>query len=205
MGFGILFFGYMTMLGVFPDLFVYHGYMIFIPIVTGLLVFIAFFKLRGYNIYLKSMMYITVVYILMLVGFAPFLIGEQSEEAVYTFLFISKIIRTFVLFLFHYFMFKGIYTLSIDVGSLRISRSAKSSLTFTYVYFVLSIIGVFGFEAWYYIMMLMLSLVYFIKNLGCIYHCFLQITYEGHDEARTAKHEAKLAAKAKAKSEKENK
>ena len=205
MGFGILFFGYMTMLGVFPDLFVYHRYMIFIPIVTGLLIFAAFFKLRGYNIYLKLMMPITVVYILMLVGFVPFLIGEQTEEFLYTFLFVSKIIRTFVLFLFHYFMFKGIYTLAIDVGSLRISRSAKSSLAFTYIYFGLSIIGVFEFEVWYYIMMILLSVVYFMKNLGCIYHCFLQITYEGHDETMTAKREAKIAAKAKVKSEKENK
>ena len=205
MGFGILFFGYMTMLGVFPDLFVYHRYMIFIPIVTGLLIFVAFFKLREYNIYLKIMMYITAVYILMLIGFAPFLIREQSEEFLHDFLFISKIIRTFVLFLFHYFMFKGIHALAIDVGSLRISRSAKSNLIFTYIYFGLSIIGVFEFEVWYYIMMILLGVVYFIKNLGCIYHCFLQITYEGHDEARTAKHEAKIAAKAQAKIKKENK
>jgi len=207
MGFGILFFGYITMLGVFPDLFIYTvWYSVFIPAAAGLLIFAAFFKLRGYNIHLKITMHITVLYILtvLVLGFAPFLIEAraESDELIYNFLYISKIVRTFVLFLFHYFMFAGIRALASDVGSLRIYKSANSSLFLTYIYFGLTILGVFDFEPWYYIMMLVLTLLYFVKNLGCIYHCFLQITYDGHDEAREAKREAKIAAKAKAKSEK---
>ena len=199
MGFGILLLGYMTMFGVFPDLFMYNGYWVFIPIGGGLLVFAAFFKLREYNVYFRIMKYTAIVYILMLAGFAPFLIIGQSEEFMGYFGHISKIIRIFVLFVFHYIMLCGICALAKDVDNQKIYKSAKFNIYITYLYFGVCILGVFGLPVWYYMAAVILGLIYFFRVLLCIHSCFVRITYEGHDEERDEKRERKLAEKLEAK------
>ena len=194
MGFGLLLLGYMTTLSFFPDLsaiFLYIGYTIFIPVIGGFIILAAFFKLQEYNIYFKIMKYITIVYILALIGFAPFFMIEQSYEIMERFIFISRIINISVLFTFHYFMLSGIYNLAKNINNERISRSARFNIYFTYVYFGLTAASMIFINVYYAYALVVLGLVYFFRNMLCIYKCFMQITYKGHDEEIERKYEEK--------------
>ena len=195
MGFGLLLLGYMTALSFFPDLsaiFLYVWQAVFIPLAGGIIILAAFIKLQEYNIYFKIMKYISVIYILVMLGFMPFLIIEQTEEVMQYYIYISKIVKIFLMFVFHYFMLSGIYSLAKSIDNNKVMKSAKISIYFTYIYFGMSILGIFDFASIYYILtVLALSLVYFFMNLACIYKCFMQITYQGHDEELERRFEKK--------------
>ena len=185
----------MTALSFFPDLsaiFLYIWQAVFIPLAGGIIILAAFFKLQEYNIYFKIMKYVSVIYILVILGFMPFLIIERSDEVMQHYIYISKIIKIFLMFVFHYFMLSGIYNLAKSIDNHKIAKSARINIYFTYIYFGLSIFGIFDFTGMYYILtVLVLSLVYFFMNLACIYRCFMQITYKGHDEERERRFQEK--------------
>lgn len=203
MGFGLLVFGYITVIGVFPDLPVYFNrYAIFVAIGGGIILLASFWKLQEYNIYFKIMKYVSGVYILTMLGFMLFLIPEQSEEFMLAFMYYSKIIRIFLLFVFHYIMLTGIHTLAKSVDNVKILKNAKLNIYFTYVYFGLSIISIFDFTSGYYVLAVFLTgLLYYCRNFLCIYSCFQRITYKGHDE----KIERKIEEKAEKARKKKNK
>ena len=194
MGFGLLLFGYMTLLGFFPDLFIYNGYGIFIAAGGGIINFAAYFKLQEYNIYFKIMKYISVAYILILCGFAPVLLIKRSDEFMYSFTYVSKIIRILFLFAYHYIMLCGIRGIAQSAGNIKISKSAEFNIKFTYVYFGAAVLSIFDFMPLYYGLSVMLSgVIYYFKIIGNIHDCFVRITYKGHDEeAERKKLEKKL-------------
>jgi len=89
-------------------------------------------------------------------------------------------------------MLSGIYALAKSIDNGKILRSARFNIYFTYIYFGLNILGIFDFVNMYYILtVLALTLIYFFKNLICIYRCFMQITYKGYDEELERKFEEK--------------
>ena len=174
MGFGLLVLGYMTVLSA---VYIYVWYAVLIPVIGAFVIFAAFCKLQEYNIYFKISKYISILYVLVLIGLIPFYIMEQDID------YISKIIRILVLFVFHYFMLSGIHKLASGVDNQKISKNAKLNIYFTYIYFGTGIFGISGFGGIYFALLeFAMGLVYFFCNLLCIYRCFLQITYEGHDE-----------------------
>ena len=189
----------MTALSFFPDLsaiFLYIWQAVFIPAAGGFIILAAFFKLQEYNIYFKIMKYISIIYILALIGFTPFLIIGRGEDFNFMFDYISKIIRIFILFAFHYFMLSGIYSLAKSINNEGILKSAKFNIYFTYIYFGLSILGIIDFggdtiKLYYISAVLLLGVVYFLRNFICIYRCYTQITYQGHDEELERKYEEK--------------
>jgi hypothetical protein len=195
MGFGLLLLGYMTMLGSFPDssaIYMYMWYAVFIPVSGGFIILAAFFKLQEYNIYFKIMKWLSVLYVLVLLALMPFYIMELSDEVNAVFDYTSKIIRIFLLFAFHFFLLTGIHALAKSVDNQQILQSAKLNIYFTYIYFALCIFSIFGLAGTYYILLTFVAgLVYFCRNMLCIYRCFLYITYEGHDEELERKIQAK--------------
>jgi len=92
-------------------------------------------------------------------------------------------------------MLSGICALAKDVDNQKVYRGARFNIYFTYVYFGFTILGVFELGAYYIIIALLMSLIYYVRVLACIYKCFVWITYEGHDEERERKQEEKEQAK----------
>ena len=190
MGFGLLLLGYMTVLGFFPDMaaiYLYIGYLLVIPAIGGGVMLAAFLKLQEYNIYFKAMKYVALIYMLAAISYAPFFMFERSDAAMDMFMLAYRIVNICVLFTFHYIMLSGVRVLAESVDNRRIAGSAKSGIYFTYIYFGLSAVGLLYINLFYTVFVIVLGIIYFFKNLACIYRCFLQITYEGHDEEREAK------------------
>jgi len=190
MGFGLLLIGYITILGVLPESFIYLGWGIYIAVAGGLIMLAGFCKLQEYNIYFRVMKYITIVYILILLGFSPFLIVFKNEVLVQNFMFASKLIRIFFLFIFHYFLLSGILSLAKEVGNFLIERKTKRNIYFTFVFFFAFILEFFDVSAIAPILLLA-GLAYFIIVILNIYSCYMRITYEGHDEEIEAKYNMK--------------
>ena len=186
MGFGLLLLGYMTALSFFPNLsaiFMYLWPAVFVPMAGGIVMSAAFFKLQEYNIYFKITKYISVIYILVLIGLTPFLMMELSEGAEQRYMYISEIIKIFLLFAFHYFMLSGIHALAKSIDNPKILKSAKINIYLTYIYFGASILGILDFADIYYILaVILLGVIYYFRNLICIHRCFTQIGYEIHGE-----------------------
>ena len=190
MGFGLLLLGYMTVLGFFPDmaaLYLYIGYLLVVPLIGGGVMLAAFLKLQEYNIYFKAMKYVAVIYILAAVAYVPFFMFERDASVMDIFMLAYRIINICVLFTFHYIMLSGIRALAASVDNRRIAGSAKSGIYFTYVYFGLGAVGLIFINLFYTVFVIAVGMIYFFKNLACIHRCFLQITYEGHDEEPESK------------------
>ena len=189
MGFGLLIIGYITVLGVFPDTYIYYSFGIYIAVAGGLLMLAAFVKLQEYNIYFKIMKYICIAYILILLGFTPFVIPKHSEVFLNNFMFVSKIIRIFFLFIFQYFMLSGILSLAKSIDNVKVIRGAKRNIIVTYIFFAATVLEFFTlFNADYYIkIMVIFGLLYYILTISVLYSSYMRITYEGHDEEAEAK------------------
>lgn len=184
MGFGLLIIGYISVLGFFPDLFIYYSFTIYIAVAGGLIMLAGFVKLQEYNIYFKIMKYIGIAYILILLGFTPFLMLHHSDSFMQDFMYISKIIRIFFLFIFHYFLLSGILSLAKSINNVIVERSAKRNIIITYIYFIATVLGIFSiFDAYYIAGMLIFGLIYYFMTMAVLFSCYMRITYEGHDEA----------------------
>ena len=185
MGFGLLLLGYITVLGFFPESFIYYSFGIYIAIAGGIIMLMGFLKLEEYNVYFKLMKYITIVYILILLGFTPFVVPKHSEEFMTTFTIVSKIIRICFMFVFHFYLLQGILKLANEINNVIIEKKTKRNILFTYIFF-----SAFVFELFIIFdiaviaqVLLIIGLVYFALIFSLIYSCYMKITYEGHDEA----------------------
>jgi hypothetical protein len=98
MGFGLVIIGYLSVIGVLPDSFVYYNWSVYIAVAGGLIMLAGFLKLQEYNIYFKIMKYICIAYILILLGFTPFVIPKYDETGNFlqAYMLVSKIIRIFL-------------------------------------------------------------------------------------------------------------
>ena len=192
MGFGLLIIGYLSVFGVLPDSFIYYKWGIYIAVAGGLLMLAGFCKLQEYNIYFKIMKYISIIYVLILLGFTPFLIPKHSEELMITFTLASKIIRICFLFTFHFFLLTGILNLAKEIENKIVEKKAKRNIYFTYIFFASFILELFNTSDLYYILIMQIlfifGFVYFIITISTLYSCYMRITYEGHDEAIDAKY-----------------
>ena len=195
MGFGLVIIGYLSVFGVLPDSFVYYNWGIYIAIIGGLIMLAGFCRLQEYNIYFKIMKYITIVYILILLGFSPFLIPKHSEQFMLMFSLVSKITRICFLFTFHFFLLTGILSLAKQIENNIVAKKAKRNIVMTYIFFSSFILQLINISEEYYILVVqflfIFGFVYFIITLLTLYSCYMRITYEGHDEAIDAKEKAK--------------
>jgi len=192
MGFGLLVIGYITVFGVLPYSFLYYSGGIYIAVGGGILMLLGFCRLEEYNIYFRAMKYISVAYILILLGFTPFLVPRHSEEFMAVFLIVSKIIRICLLFVFHYFMLSGILSLAKEIGNTKVEKKAKINIYASYIFFALFILE-FMDNPVIGIALFMLTFVYYCITLSTLYGCYMRITYEGHDEEVEAKYAAEMA------------
>ena len=176
------------MLGFYPDLMIYYNFGIYFAAVGGLIMLAAFVKLQEYNIFFKIMKYICIAYILILLGFTPFVIIKHGDAFMNTFMIVSKIIRIFFLFIFQYFLLSGIYSLAKSIDNTKVAKGAKRAVYFTYIFFAMTVIESFDiFGAYFVMLMLCLGLIYYISTLVVLFSCYMRITYEGHDEEAAAK------------------
>jgi len=194
MGFGLVIIGYLSVIGFLPDSFIYYSWGIYIAVAGGLIMLAGFCSLQEYNIYFKIMKYITIVYILILLGFTPFVILKFNEELIISFTLISKIIRICFMFVFHFFLLTGIMSLAKEIDNTKVEKKAKKNIYFTYIFFgafVLELFDIFdsSFIINMQIILFLAGLVYFIITLSTIYSCYMRITYEGHDEEIDAKYD----------------
>ena len=192
MGFGLLIIGYITVLGVLPESFIYYSWGIYIAVTGGILMLAGFCKLEEYNIYFKLMKYITIVYILILLGFSPFTLIYNSWENYQIFLIVSKIIRIFLLFVFHFFLLSGISALANQINNIKIEKKAKRNIYITYIFFGAFILEFFNITEYVAPVLFLFSFAYYILMLAMIYSCYMRITYKGHDEAVDEKYNAKI-------------
>ncbi|MCL1858410.1 MAG: hypothetical protein FWF92_04175 [Oscillospiraceae bacterium] len=190
MGFGLLLLGYITVLGVLPESFIYYSYGIYIAITGGIIMLMGFCKLEEFNVYFKFMKYVTIIYILILLGFSPFLIINFSEEFFIKFIIVSKIIRISFLFVFHFYLLSGILALSKEINNIIIEKKAKRNIFITYIFFASFIFELFNMPV-IAPFMTILGLIYFVIIISILYSCYMRITYKGHDEAIEAKYKIK--------------
>ena len=183
MGFGLVILGYLTVLGVLPDSFIYYTWSIYIAAAGGLLMLAGFCRLAEYNIYFKAGKYISIVYIFILLGFSPFMILTQSRDLMVVFNTVSKIIRICFLFVFHFYLFSGISALAGEIGNIKIEKKAKRNIIITYVFFLCFVFEFFGVPEAFSVFMAGAGIVYCILTEILLYSCYMRITYEGHDEA----------------------
>jgi len=192
MGFGLLITGYLSVFGVLPDSFIYYKWGIYIAITGGLLMLAGFCKLQEYNLYFKIMKYISIIYVLILLGFTPFLILKHSEELMITFTLVSKIIRICFLFTFHFFLLTGILSLAKEIQNHIVEKKAKRNIFLTYIFFASFILELLNISDEYYLLtmqtLFIFGFVYFIITMSTLYSCYMRITYEGHDEEIDAKY-----------------
>ena len=192
MGFGLLIIGYITVLGVLPESFIYYSWGIYIAVTGGLLMLAGFCKLEEYTIYFKLMKYIAIVYILILLGFSPFTLIYNSWENYQIFLIVSKIIRIFLLFVFHFFLLSGISALANQINNIKIEKKAKRNIYITYIFFGAFILEFFNITEYVAPVLFLFGFAYYILMLAMIYSCYMRITYKGHDEAVDEKYNAKI-------------
>jgi hypothetical protein len=182
MGFGFLVMGYLSVLGVLPYFFVYfYGWSVYIAVAGGLIMLAGFCRLEEYGVYFKIMKYICIGYILMLLGFSPFLIINHSKETEELFIVVSKIIRICFMFAFHFFLLSGILSLAREVENVKIEKKAKINIYFTYVFFSMFIFEFFNIPSFSQLMIIV-TILYCISVISVLYSCYMRITYEGHDE-----------------------
>jgi len=186
MGFGLLVIGYISVLGVLPYLYLYLSWSVFIAVAGGCIMLAGFCKLQGYNIYFKAMKYICIAYILVLLGGAPFYIffGEITYSPV--FMVVTKIIRTCVMFVFHFFLITAVSALAKEIENKTVAAKAKRNMVVTYVFFSAFVLEFFDM-AEFAAVLLVFTLVYFILMLSLLFSCYMRITYEGRDEEIDAK------------------
>jgi len=203
MGFGLLLIGYITVLGVLPESFIYANWGIYIAVAGGFAMLAGFKKLEEFNVYFKLMKYISIIYILMLLGFTPFVIPKYSEEFMVAFAVVSKIIRICFLFVFHFFLLQGILSLAKEINNIIIEKKAKRNIFITYLFFsafVLEFINTVEI----FLIMFIFGFAYFILMISTIYSCYMRITYEGHDEMIEEKYHLKKSKKSKDNKDGEN-
>ncbi|MCL2815402.1 MAG: hypothetical protein FWD23_12450 [Oscillospiraceae bacterium] len=183
MGFGLVILGYLTVLGVLPDSFIYYTWSIYIAVAGGLIMLAGFCKLAEYNVYFAVGKYISIVYIFILLGFSVFVIPAYSRDFMIVFNTVSKIIRICFLFVFHFYLFSGISTLAKEIENIKIEKKAKRNIIITYVFFFCFIFEFFGVPEVFSVFMAGVGIIYFILTAILLYGCYMRITYEGHDEA----------------------
>ena len=181
MGFGLLIIGYISVLGVLPYLYLYLSWSVFIAVAGGGFMLAGFCKLQGYNIYFKAMKYICIVYILVLLGGAPFYIFFADITYLPVFMLVSKIIRSCVMFVFHFFLITGISSLAKEIENTIVETKAKRGMVITYVFFSAFVLEFFNM-AEFAAVLLVFTLLYFILTLSLLFSCYMRITYEGRDE-----------------------
>ena len=192
MGFGLLLLGYITVLGVLPESFIYYSYGIYIAVAGGIIMLAGFRKLEEFNAYFKAMKYITVVYILILLGFTPFVVPVHGKDLTDMFMIVSKIIRICFLFVFHFYLLRGISALAKEIENAVIEKKAKRNTILTYIFFAAFALELFNLPLGVILpVMLVLGLLYFAAIFSTIYSCYMRITYEGHDEAVEEKYNLK--------------
>ncbi|MCL2158230.1 MAG: hypothetical protein FWH48_02350 [Oscillospiraceae bacterium] len=186
MGFGLVIIGYLTVLGVMPDTFVYYTWGIYIAVAGALIMLAGLCRLAEYNIYFKITKYICVAYVFILLCFAPFVILKLDAELTNSFFVVSKVIRTCLLFMFHFYLFSAVSALSHEIENIKLEKKAKRNIVASCVFF-----AAFALEIFFPIdpFMAVLGLGYYVFTLIFLYGCYMRITYEGHDEAIEAKYE----------------
>ena len=127
----------------------------------------------------------------MLLGFSPFLIIKKSDEFLAVFDYVSKIIRIFFLFVFHFFLLTGILALGKEVDNIKVIRAAKRNIVFMYIFFASFVLELFNISKESLVLiaqfMVIFGLAYFVVTMITLYSCYMRITYEGHDEEIDAK------------------
>ncbi|MCL2096666.1 MAG: hypothetical protein FWH10_07160 [Oscillospiraceae bacterium] len=177
MGFGLLVIGYISVLGVLPYSFLYYGWGVYTAITGGLAMLAGLCRLEEYNIFFRAAKYIIIVYILILLGFPPFLLFSRTEETMASFMIVSKIIRLCVLFAFHYFLLSGISSLAKEINNEKIEKKTKRNIYMTYIFFsafileFLNVPAIFGG-------LFIISFVYYALIVSNLYSCYMRITYE---------------------------
>ena len=189
MGFGLVIIGYLTVLGVLPDSFVYYTWSIYIAVAGGLIMLAGFCRLEEFNIYFKVGKYLSIFYVFILLGISPFAILPQSGETMIVFNTVSKIARICFLFVFHFYLVSGISALAKEIGNPIIEKKAKRNNILTYVFFSLFVVEFFDVPGQFLSFMALFGLAYYILTLALLYSCYMRITYEGHDEAIEQKYE----------------
>ena len=183
MGFGLVVIGYLTVLGVLPDSFVYYTWSIYIAVAGALLMLAGFCRLAEFNVYFTVCKYISIAYVFILLGISPFVIPAHSREIMVMFGTVSKIVRICFLFVFHFYLLSGISALAREIENIKIAKKAKRNVVLTYVFFSFFIFELFGVPDQFFALMALFGLAYFALNLALLYICYMRITYEGHDEA----------------------
>jgi len=183
MGFGLVIIGYLTVLGIMPNSFVYYTWGIYIAVIGGLLMLAGFCRLAEYNAYFAAGKYVSVAYIFVLLGISAFVIPSHSPEMMSMFNVVSKIARICLLFVFHFYLFSGVSALAKEIGNAKIERKAKRNIVLTYIFFSSFVFELFGVPLEVSAGLAVFGLVYCIIALSLLYSCYMRITYEGHDEA----------------------
>lgn len=178
MGFGLLILGYLSVFGTLPYFFLYYSWGIYIAAAGGLIMLAGLCRLSEYNLYFKASKYICIAYILILLGFSPFLLLKY-DSGIFT--AVSKIIRICVLFAFHFFLISGISALALEIENKLVLKKSKVVMYISYAFFSAFILEFFDIPIISHIMIIFTFGFYFMM-FSLIYSCYMRITYEGHDE-----------------------
>lgn len=198
MGFGILLFGYFSILGTLPSALMFGSYAMIaafamsIPLVFGLKM------LSEFNLYFKITFFIAVVFSALMFVSLPFEILKLGDTVNVIYSVASRIVRYIVLLAFHNFLLQAVKKLAVSVENTKIAKRAGRNLIITYVYFIFTIVSFFNApNDIFAISAIFFGILVFLLNFFLIYTCYMYITYEGYDEEVERKYEERMEKKKK--------
>ncbi|GHU34815.1 hypothetical protein FACS1894105_02420 [Clostridia bacterium] len=199
MGFGLLLIGYISVLGVYPNINIYtYVWAALIGIAGAIIAYFGACKLAEFGLFFRVFKVMTMAYIALvaILGTSDVLgINDPESGAFAIFEGISLAVRILFLFAYHFILATAIKNLAREVGNGKTERAAKRVLFASYVYFPLTLLPMFiSVSQELLIVEITAGLIYFGLNIVMLYSSFVRITFEGHDEAVEAKHKKKSSS-----------
>lgn len=183
MGFGILLFGYFSILGTLPSALLFGSYAILAAFAMSLLLVYASKKLSEFNIYFKITFTVTIIFSAFLLVSIPFEILKLSDTVNVVYSAASRVARYIILLAFHNFLLQAIKKLAASVENFKIAKKAGRNLVITYIYFLFTITSFFDAPNGSFMIAAVFGGIFvFLINFILLYSCYMFITYEGYDE-----------------------
>lgn len=196
MGFGILLFGYLSVLGTLPSALIFGSYAMIAAFAMSVLLVIALKMLSEFNVYFKITFIITIIFSALLLVSIPFEILKTGETVNVVYSAASRISRYILLLAFHNFLLQAIKKLALSVENNKIAKKAGRNLIITYVYFVFTITSFFDApNDIVALAAIFLGIFVFLLNFTLLYSCYMYITYEGYDEEVERKYDERMEKK----------
>ena len=188
LGFGVLFFGYLT-----TYLLSFNPYAALTRLAGYLIIFAALSRLRRHNVWFAYSRLADIPLLLLalvdtVVDLAIRIMGEQAPAMLETAVEPISGAMTLFALVFHVFLLMALYTIAVDTGLPKLARHARLNLVLMAAYALLHVIWLLpvdlaaSYTKTLSIMLLLLRLIWTLTNLALIFRCYMWICLEGDED-----------------------